>query len=154
MASLSIIKIFSLLHPSFKNHYKDSKRGLVEPQMPPEGHSRSPNIRFLCPKGICLKTKCPKGRCLKTVCLKGTMPYDCMPQRDYALWLYASKGICHMTVCPKWICLITVCPKGICLLTGCQFTAQPICYKNSDLTMKTYEKWSTKSLILALPVTI
>ena len=36
-------------------------------------------------KGLCLKTICPKGICLMTVCLKGTMPYDSVPQRDYAL---------------------------------------------------------------------
>ena len=85
--------------------------------MPSEGHCKSPNMRFLCPKGICLKTECPKSRCLKTVCLKGTMPYDCMPQRDYALWLYASEGIC----------LMTVCPEGRCLLTGCLNTGEPNC---------------------------
>ena len=24
-----------------------------------------------------------------------------MPQREYAFWLYASKGLCLMTVCPR-----------------------------------------------------
>ena len=36
-------------------------------------------------KGDALKLYASKGICLLTVCLKGTMPYDCMPQRDYAL---------------------------------------------------------------------
>ena len=71
--------------------------------------------RGLCPKGICLKTECQKGRCLKTVCLKGNMPFDCMPQRDYALWQYALEGLC----------LMTVCLEGRCLLTGCQNTGEP-----------------------------
>ena len=32
---------------------------------------------------------------------KGQMPWNCMPQREYAFWLYASKGFCLMTVCPR-----------------------------------------------------
>jgi len=41
------------------------------------------------------------------------MPKDCMPERDYAKWLYAWKGLCQMTVCQMTVCQMTVCLEGI-----------------------------------------
>ena len=40
------------------------------------------------------------------------MPKDCMPERDYAKWLYAWKGLCQMTVCQMTVCLEGIMPNG------------------------------------------